>query len=175
MVASQAAYAAIARRADSKSRYMVRPTVSSIPTFHWVDAGTLPDASVVVVARDDDFTYGLFNSRLHQVWTDHMGSTNRYSIRKAFETFPLPDVTPRETTIPQAARALAEVRETITEQLRNSELTWRDVDENPPATLRDAQELLDRMVCDAYEISASATESEIMKALVNHKQTLDLG
>ena len=36
--------------------------------FVWFDCTTLPDSALVVIARDDDYTFGVLHSRVHELW-----------------------------------------------------------------------------------------------------------
>ncbi len=86
-----------------------------------------PDHQLIVVARDDDTTFGILHSRFHEAWSLRLGTwlgkgnDPRYTRTTTFETFPFPDgVSP---TIPaadyagdpravaNAARRLVEVRD----------------------------------------------------------------
>jgi len=49
-------------------RYLATPLVAPEPAWDWIDSNQLPDDSLLVVARDDDFTHGLLGSRLFQLW-----------------------------------------------------------------------------------------------------------
>lgn len=57
---------------------------------------TIPDHTCHVIARDDDYFFGLLQSRIHELWTlavcNWMGVGNdpRYNSSKTFETFPFP-------------------------------------------------------------------------------------
>jgi type II restriction/modification system DNA methylase subunit YeeA len=92
----------------------------------------LPDSRVNVVVRDDDLTFGLLQSRLHQIWSLRLGSRHgdgseggrpTYNNETCFGTFPFPEGLtpnipaadyaddPRAVAIAAAARRLNELRE----------------------------------------------------------------
>ena len=48
------------------SRYIVTPRVAKHRLFVWCDARICPDTRVVVVARDDDTTFGILHSRFQR-------------------------------------------------------------------------------------------------------------
>jgi hypothetical protein len=54
----------------------------------------LADHQLVVFARDDDFTFGVLHSRVHELWALATGTQletrPRYTPTTCFETFPLP-------------------------------------------------------------------------------------
>ena len=79
-------------------RYLATSHVSKHRIFQWIEAPTLPEHTVVVFARDDDFFFGVLQSRVHQLWASSLGtqlresaSGSRYTHTTCFETFPLPE------------------------------------------------------------------------------------
>ena len=110
------------------SRYIVTPTVAKHRLFAWLDARVCPDHQLIVIARDDDTTFGILHSRFHEVWSLRMGTwlgkgnDPRYTPTTTFETFPFPDglspdvpatdyvTDPRAQAIASAARQLVELR-----------------------------------------------------------------
>ena len=77
------------------SRYIVTPTVAKHRLFAWLDARVCPDHQLIVIARDDDTTFGILHSRFHEVWALRKGTSledrPRYTPTTTFETFPFPD------------------------------------------------------------------------------------
>lgn len=83
-------------------RYIVTPEVAKHRIFTFVPAVVLPDKNLSVIARDDDATFGVLQSRFHELWALSLGTSledrPRYTATTCFETFPFPpDITPRET------------------------------------------------------------------------------
>jgi hypothetical protein len=96
----------IAMRAALKGlpRYIATPHVSKHRFFIWLDASILPDKMLIVVARSDDTTFGILQSRFHELWSLSMcswlgvGNDPRYTPTTTFETFPFPaGLTPKDT------------------------------------------------------------------------------
>ena len=63
--------------------------------FAWLSADTLPDHQLIVIAREDEYTFGVLHSRVHELWARGMGtqfreveSGFRYTPTTTFETFP---------------------------------------------------------------------------------------
>jgi len=78
-------------------RLIVTPRVSKHRLFVWAPADTLPDSAVVAVARDDDYTFGVLHSRVHEMWARGMGtqlreveSGFRYTPHYLLRDLPLP-------------------------------------------------------------------------------------
>ena len=111
------------------SRYIVTPRVAKHRLFVWLDAGICPDSQLIVIARDDDTTFGILHSRFHEAWSLRLGTwlgkgnDPRYTPTTTFETFPFPEgLSPdvpaasyageaRAVAIAQAARRLVELRD----------------------------------------------------------------
>ena len=111
---------------DSLSRYIATPTVAKHRLFAWLDARICSDHQLIVIARDDDTTFGILHSRFHEAWSLRLGTSledrPRYTPTTTFETFPFPkglspDIPasdyandPRAIAIAEAARRLVELR-----------------------------------------------------------------
>jgi type II restriction/modification system DNA methylase subunit YeeA len=85
-------------------RYIVTVAVAKHRTFIWMSATVLPDQATLAIAREDDSTFGILHSRLHELWSLRMctflgvGNDPRYTPTTCFETFPFPDkLTPADT------------------------------------------------------------------------------
>ena len=112
---------------DRLSRYIATPTVSKHRLFVWLDARICPDHQLIVIARDDDVTFGILHSRFHEAWSLRLGTSledrPRYTPTTTFETFPFPEgLSPnlpavaqapgsRAAAIADAARRLVELRD----------------------------------------------------------------
>ena len=117
------------QKLDGLSRYIATPTVAKHRLFVWCDVRICPDHQLIVIARDDDTTFGILHSRFHEAWSLRLGTwlgkgnDPRYTPTTTFETFPFPDGlspdTPvadyagdqRATAIADAARRLVELRD----------------------------------------------------------------
>ena len=117
------------RTLDGLSRYIATPTVAKHRLFVWCDARICPDHQLIVIARDDDTTFGILHSRFHELWSLRLctwlgkGNDPRYTPSTTFETFPFPDGLtpdapaadyagdPRAAAVADAARRLAALRD----------------------------------------------------------------
>jgi type II restriction/modification system DNA methylase subunit YeeA len=111
------------------SRFIATPTVAKHRVFAWFDSAVLPDKQLVVITRDDDTTFGILHSRVHELWALRMctflgvGNDPRYTPTTCFETFPFPAGftpnvpaadyadNPHAKAIAEAARRLVELRD----------------------------------------------------------------
>ena len=114
---------------DGLARYIVTPNYAKHRVFDWLDACVCPANTLIVIARDDDTTFGVLHSRFHETWSLRMGTwlgkgnDPRYTPTTTFETFPFPDgLSPdvpaseyaadsHAQVIASAARRLVELRE----------------------------------------------------------------
>jgi hypothetical protein len=107
---------------NNLSRYIVTPMVSKHRIFVFVDKQVIPDHRLAVIVRDDDYFFGVLNSKLHEIWSLRQGSTLEdrpaYTPTTTFETFPFPFVPSQENTastvyqsISAAAKCLHEERQ----------------------------------------------------------------
>jgi hypothetical protein len=157
-------------------RYIATPNVTKHRLFVWLEPPTLPDHQLIVFARDDDYTFGVLHSRVHELWALRMGTQletrPRYTPTTTFETFPFP----RPTEEQRQAIGLAAAR---LDELRRGWLQPPDADDEElqirtltrlynerPSWLRDVHERLDAAVIAAYGWSPEASDDEILSALL---------
>ena len=109
------------------SRFIATPHVAKHRVFVWCDVRICPDKQLVVIARDDDVTFGILHSRFHEAWSLRLGTSledrPRYTPTTTFETFPFPEGLspdipaadyagdPRAVAIAEAAQRLVELRD----------------------------------------------------------------
>jgi type II restriction/modification system DNA methylase subunit YeeA len=109
------------------SRYIATPLVSKHRIFVWLSVPISPANLIVVIARDDDTTFGILHSRFHRAWSLRKGTSledrPRYTPSSTFETFPFPPglepnipatqyaADARALAVSAAARVLNDLRE----------------------------------------------------------------
>ena len=112
---------------DGLSRYIATPRVAKHRLFVWCHARICPDSAVIIIARDDDTTFGILHSRFHEVWALRLGTSledrPRYTPSTTFETFPFPEGLssnvpaasyaddPRAIAIAETVRRLVDLRD----------------------------------------------------------------
>ena len=158
------------------TRYIATPRVSKHRLFTWVEPDTLPDSAVVAIARDDDYTFGVLHSRVHELWALSMGTQledrPRYTPTTTFETFPFPrPFDEQREVIGAAARRLYELRKgwldppgASDEELAKRTLT--NLYNEMPAWLRDAHATLDGAVLAAYGWPADISDDDLLARLL---------
>jgi len=133
----------------SLSTYIATPEVSKHRVFVLLPSSVAPDKNLVVVARADYTTFGVLQSRIHEVWALQQGTSledrPRYTSKSTFRTFPFPTgLTPADTAhqrtealdggalipaeLPAALRPQAEAIARAAQRL----VTLRDAWLNPP-------------------------------------------
>lgn len=160
-------------------RYVATPQTSKHRIFVWEPADVLPSVSVIAIMRDDDFTFGVLHSRVHELWARGMGtqlreveSGFRYTPTTTFETFPFPQPTPEQRyEIAAAAKHLDELRRGWLDPAGASEddLTVRTLTNlynERPTWLRDCHDGLDHAVFAAYGWPADVTNDELLAGLL---------
>lgn len=172
----------------SLSRFLVTPAVAKHRLFVWVDSAVLPDHQLNIFARQDDYLFGVLQSRAHEVWSLRMGTwlgkgnDPRYTPTTCFETFPLPWPPgkeawrdPRLHAIAHAANDLNELRERWLNPPDASEAelkkrTLTNLYNQRPAWLARAHAALDRAVWAAYDWDdpdpAEVSDEEILGRLL---------
>ena len=160
-------------------RYIGTSMVARHRLFSYVDGDVLPDATIIVFARDDDYFFGVLHSRIHTSWAQAMGSQLReaksgirYTPTTCFETFPFPEPTDEQReAIAEAARELNQLRENWLNPpgMSASELkkcTLTNLYNARPTWLDNAHGKLDEAVAAAYGWPAGLGEQEILERLL---------
>ena len=169
---------------DGLQRYIATSNVAKHRIFAFVDGDVLPDATIIVFARDDDYTFGVLQSRIHGLWAHEVGTQledrPRYTPTTCFQTFPFPHPSDEQrAAIAAAAKRLDELRRnwlhpTETDMLGDAvdvdaELRKRTLTglyNANPAWLQNAHAELDAAVAAAYGWDADIDEQEILARLL---------
>lgn len=106
-------------------RYIATSEKSKHRFFVWLSESVAPDNRLIVVARNDDVTFGILSSRFHVCWALAVGSTLEdrpaYATTTCFDMFPFPpgltlrddlSLSANSAAIAAAAVRLNELRET---------------------------------------------------------------
>jgi len=165
-----------------KSRFIATPEVAKYRIFVFLDSRVLSNQQTLVFVRDDDYFFGVLQSRFHEDWALRMGTslgaTPRYTPTTTFETFPFPwpPATepvddPRVQAIAQAAKELNEKREAWLNPpgLSEAELkkrTLTNLYNQRPTWLDLAHKKLDAAVAAAYGWPADLSDEEILERLL---------
>src|SRR5690606_23611910 len=105
--------------------------------FVWLASLVCPDHQLIVVARDDDTSFGILHSRFHELWSLRLGTSledrPRYTPSTTFETFPFPEgLTPNMPASDYAEDPRAKAIAAAAEELDQLRQRWL----NPPELVR---------------------------------------
>ena len=157
-------------------RYIGTPKVAKHRPFVWLTGDTLPSNLVIAIASDNDYVFGVLQSRIHTSWALAIGSQLEdrptYTPTTCFETFPFPEPTDAQrAAIGHAAARLNELREgwlnppDATEaELKKRTLT--NLYNQRPTWLAHAHATLDAAVADAYAWPANLPDPAILENLL---------
>lgn len=161
------------------TRCIVTPEVSKYRHFHWMETSVVPDQTLHVIARDDDYFFGVLHSRPDELWSlavgNHMGVGNdpRYNSKRTFRTFPLPWPPGEEPVdsflvkeIAETSRRLVEERNISLQSNLGNKRTMTSLYNKRPTWLTNAHDALDRAVFAAYGWSKELSDEEILTNLL---------
>ncbi len=146
-------------------RFICTPVVSKHRNFVWQPIEVLPSNLLVVIARDDDYFFGVLHSYIHEIWVLAKGTAledrPRYSASTTFETFPFPwspgreDSThPAHIRISAAAKQLHEERAAWLNPPTPDKPCRGDLSSRPPTAPPSAAALKDRTLTNLYNALA---------------------
>lgn len=126
-------------------RYIASARLAKHRLFVWSPLSVLADSQIVVVARDDDTTFGILHSRFHELWSLRLctwlgvGNDPRYTPSTTFETFPFPEkLTPNVPATSYAADPRAQAIAAAAREL----VAKRDAWLNPPELVKRVPEVV---------------------------------
>jgi len=170
---------------EGKTRFIATPGVSKHRLFVWRHPRVLCNQGTLVFAFENEYYFGVLQSRVHEVWARGQGtqlreseSGFRYTPTSTFETFPFPWPSGKEhqddplvQTIAESASELNEKRERwlIPEGTGEKELkkrTLTNLYNERPTWLDLAHKKLDKAVLDAYGWIYDINDEEILERLL---------
>lgn len=163
------------KQIEKLSRYIVTPETAEHRLFIWLRYPVLPDKNLIVIARDDDTTFGILQSRFHELWALRLGTSledrPRYTLTTTFATFPFPHaMTPNKPAASfaklPASQAIATAARHLTE-LRDGWLNPPDLVEWKPEVF---EGLPDRPIPVSTE-AAKKLQSRTLTNLYNERPT----
>ena len=175
-------------------RYIATPRIAKHRFYLWMREGCVLDNTVVAIARDDDYTFGVLHSRIHRLWAYARGSylgvgdDLRYKHGAIFGTFPFPwplntpsaDLTSEQqehsAQIGAAAVSLNAARtqwlkpdDAPAELVQERTMTdlYNDSEKDPrPKWLTNRHQAIDEAVAAAYGWPADLSDDEILARLL---------
>ncbi len=167
---------AMRRALEGLERFICTPRVSKHRVFVWLGSDTLADSRLIVLARDDNYFFGVLSSRPHEAWSLSTGPRHEtrptYTPTTCFEMFPFPRPNDAQReAIADAARNLDRLR---TGWLNPPGLPDADLAKRTltnlynvrPTWLAQAHERLDGAVLDAYDWPADIEREDLLTRLL---------
>ncbi|MBT3217734.1 MAG: class I SAM-dependent DNA methyltransferase [Proteobacteria bacterium] len=122
------------------SRYLVCPRYTKFPSVYFVNSSLRPSDDIQVFAFEDDYSFGVLQSKLHWLWfverCSSLLNVPRYTSSTVFASFPWP-----ANPTPEQIRAIA---------IRGQKLRRERLSTEAPQSLDEAQVALDEAVFQAY-------------------------
>lgn len=176
-------------------RFIATSQTAKHRIFQFLDAGWLPDQTLVIVASDSAYILGTISSSTHVSWAFRsggwlgVGNDHRYSNSRTFDPFPFPAATDEQKhTIGAIAEELDAHRKRVLESHEHLTLTGlynvlerlkagvrpddldvkerRIFDDGLVLILKELHERLDAAVADAYGWPVDLPEEEVLFRLV---------
>lgn len=128
----------------------------------FLSSNICPSDLIQVFAFDDDYSFGVLQSKVHFEWFRtssrlKVESDIRYSVRAVFETFPWPQQASANDVrrVAMAARDLRQVRQELLKSTGGLRELYRLLELPGRHALKEAHSALDAAVMRAYSFSAN--------------------
>jgi SAM-dependent methyltransferase len=154
-----------------RSRMLVFPKVVARPIFAFLSTAFVPNPTLLVFAFDDDYSFGILQSRTHWDWAQAQGGRVAERIQyntTVWTTFPWPQEpsAPEVVAVAEAARNLRKVRDTLMSDNGWSLRALYQAAEIPGYhPLKAAQAALDEAVRRAYGMPEGQEPTEFLLEL----------
>ena len=138
-------------------RYVACARVTQRQIFEFVSTEINPSDQIMIFLLDDDYSFGIIQSKFHWQWLTEKCSTlgigNRYTTDTVWDTFPFPQ-SPTQKQIEKIAAAAKTLRDVRNKAMKDYNYSLRDlyrVLEKPGKNaINDLQKELDNAVMEAY-------------------------
>ena len=163
-------------------RYIATSLTSQHRMFKYFSSSVVPENTVIVFAREDDYFFGVLQSHIHTLWAEGVGTQledrPRYTPTTCFETFPFPRPDDEQrAAIAEAANELNQLRENWlnpVDMLGEPALSARErrrrtltnLYNEYPTWLRNAHAKLDAAVAAAYGWQPDLADEETLDRLL---------
>jgi N-6 DNA Methylase len=147
---------------ETLSRFIACSRVTLRPIFEFVCKGINPNDALMVFTFDDDYSFGIIQSKFHWEWfkakCSTLGTGYRYTANTVWDTFPWPQQ-PTERQIAKVAKAAKALRDARNETMTKHQMSLGDLykilelpGKNP---IKDLHTALDKAVAEAYGMTTS--------------------
>ncbi|MGE0399154.1 MAG: DNA methyltransferase [Kofleriaceae bacterium] len=154
-----------------KRRIIACSSPQARPIFVFLSTRFVPNNTLQLFSFEDDYSFGILQSRLHWDWLVATGGRVRSDIRytsSVWESFPWPQE-PTANHVAQVSECARHLRAVRTELISENDWSLRQLhqaaDVDGPHPLKEAQTALDAAVWDAYGLSTSRGSVESLLEL----------
>jgi hypothetical protein len=167
---------------ESLSRYIGTSMVAKHRMFSWIPSDVVPANLIIIIARSDDYFFGVLHSRPHGLWASYLGTAledrPRYTPTTTFETYPFPWPPGQEPwddhhlqAISAASQELVHLRDAWLNPpgISDADLkkrTLTNLYNQRPTWLQLAHKKLDAAVFAAYGWPVDLTDEQILERLL---------
>ncbi|MDE2987825.1 MAG: class I SAM-dependent DNA methyltransferase [Chloroflexota bacterium] len=152
------------------NRFIGTARVAKHRLFVWLEEPTLADSQIIVIARDDDYTFGVLHSRAHELWSLRLctwlgvGNDPRYTPTTTFETYPFPWPlnTPDDALTPEQ-RDHRDAIGAAAKELDDKRRLWL----NPPEWVREVPDVVPSLPNRLLPVDDEAAEQLKKRTLTN--------
>ncbi|WP_371100733.1 DNA methyltransferase [Streptomyces sp. PU_AKi4] len=146
------------------SRYMATSrhmTENRSAVFAFVDSRVHPGDAMTVFALEDEFSFGVLSSSVHQAWLrarcSHIRSDPRYTSTTVWDSFPWPQTASREqaNTVAEVGAQILKMREDLLGRGVSLAKQYNTLNVPGKNRLRDLHAQLDEAVISAYGFAES--------------------
>ncbi|MCY3923512.1 MAG: class I SAM-dependent DNA methyltransferase [Chloroflexi bacterium] len=150
------------------TRFVATTQTAKHRIFVWLESPALADSLVVVVARDDDYAFGVLHSRPHELWSLRMGTSledrPRYTPTTTFETFPFPwPLNTPDDALTQEQRQHRDAIGAAAKELDEKRRLWL----NPPEWVREEPDVIPSLPPRLLPVDDEAAEQLKRRTLTN--------
>ena len=150
------------------NRYCVCGQVTQRGIFEFVSSKINPNDALVVFTFEDDYSFGILQSRMHWLWFKNkcstLAETYRYTINTVYDTFPWPQ-RPTLAQIRKVADTAKELRNVRTKILKKNKISYRDLYRSLELPgdheLLKYHKALDKAVYSAYGFKNTKSQKEL--------------
>lgn len=162
-------------------RFVVATATGKRLLSAWAASGVLANNATYVFAFDDDYTFGVLSSRIHELWARARSSTLedrlRYTTSAVFETWPFPARASTEDIAALGAELTRERQRVCAEETIGLTEVYNRLDDGAYATLAEIHKRLDLAVLSAYgwDDLAVDDDDEIVRRLLQRNVDVHAG
>lgn len=156
------------RGIEKLPRYIATAETAQYRIFIWLSFPIVPDKNLIIILRDDDTTFGILQSRFHELWALAKGSDledrPRYTSSSTFETFPFPSgFTPNISAASYMDDVKAKAIATAAQNLNKLRENWL----NPPDLVKREPEVVPGYPDRILPINEEAAQKLKKRTLTN--------